>query len=143
MTKRVRRNHNPAFTAPVFKAKVALAAIKGGKALAELAQLYDVRPSRITVWKVHLLGGAAGAFGSGGMAKRAAPTVDLKTLHAKIGELTLESDFVWCALQGRLAERKAMIDRDHELPPRWQAGGHTVNLCGCGRADIRGLGWAR
>ena len=46
MTKRVRRNHNPA-----FKAKVALAAIKGEKTLAELAHLYDVHPNQITAWK--------------------------------------------------------------------------------------------
>jgi len=80
MTKRVRRNHNPA-----LKAKVALAAIKGEKTLAELAQLYDVHPNQITAWKAHLLEGATGVFGSGPMAQEAAPAVDLKTLHAKIG----------------------------------------------------------
>jgi len=90
MTKRVRRNHNPA-----FKAKGALAAIKGEKTLAELAQLYDVHPNQITAWKAHLLEGAAGVFGS--MAE-AAPAIDVKTLHAKIGELTLENDFLSGAL---------------------------------------------
>ena len=49
MTKRTRRNH-----APAFKAKVALAALKGEKTLAELAQLYDVHPNQITSWKVPL-----------------------------------------------------------------------------------------
>jgi len=93
MTKRVRRNHNPA-----FKAKVALAAIKGEKTLAELAQLYDVHPNQITAWKAHLLEGAAGVFGSGSAAQEAAPAIDLKTLHAKIGELTLENDFLSAAL---------------------------------------------
>lgn len=88
MTKRARRPHNPA-----FKAKVAVAAIKGEKTLAELAQLYDVHPKQITTWKAHLLEGAAGVFGSGSMAKEAAPVVDVKTLHAKIGELTLENGF--------------------------------------------------
>ncbi len=92
MTKRVRRNHNPA-----LKAKVALAAIKGEKTLAELAQLYDVHPNQITAWKAHLLEGAAGVFGSGSMAE-AAPAIDVKTLHAKIGELTLENDFLSGAL---------------------------------------------
>ena len=87
MTKRARRNHNPA-----FKAKVALAAIKGEKTLAELTQLYDVHPNQITAWKAHLLEGAAGMFGSGSVTKEAAPAIDLKTLHAKIGELTLEND---------------------------------------------------
>jgi transposase-like protein len=64
MSKRTRRNHSPA-----FKAKVALAAIKGEKALAELAQLYDVHPTQVTAWKAHLLKGASGLFGSGSTAK--------------------------------------------------------------------------
>ena len=87
MTKRTRRNHTPA-----FKAKVALAAIKGEKTLAELAQLFDVHPNQITNWKAQLLDGAAGVFGFGAAGPEAAPAVDLKTLHAKIGELALEND---------------------------------------------------
>ena len=93
MTKRARRNHNPA-----FKAKVALAAIKGEKTLAELAQQHDVHPNQITAWRAHLLEGAAGVFGSGGLAKDASPVVDVRTLHAKLGELTLENDFLSGAL---------------------------------------------
>ena len=93
MTKRARRNHSPA-----FKAKVALAAIKGEKTLAELAQLYDVHPNQITAWRAHLLEGAAGVFGSGSAAKEASPAVDVKTLHAKPGELTLGNDFLSGAL---------------------------------------------
>jgi transposase len=94
MTKRTRRNHNPA-----LKAKVALAAIKGEKTLAELAQLHDVHPNQITAWKAQLVEAAAGVFGSSRLAdKEAAPTVDLKGLHAKIGELTVENDFLAGAL---------------------------------------------
>jgi transposase-like protein len=91
MARRARRTHNPA-----FKAKVALAAIKGEKTLAELAQQYDVHPNQITAWKAQVLDGAVGLFGSG--ATEAAPAVDLKVLHAKIGELTLENDFLAGAL---------------------------------------------
>ena len=55
MSRRPRRNHTP-----VFKSKVALAAIKGDKTLAELAQQFDVHPNQITQWKAQLLEGAAG-----------------------------------------------------------------------------------
>ena len=92
MSKRPRRNHSPA-----FKAKVALAALKGDKTLAELAQQFDVHPNQITQWKAQLLDGAAGVFGSEKVAS-ANPPVDVKTLHAKIGELTLQNDFLSGAL---------------------------------------------
>ncbi|UGY16809.1 IS3 family transposase [Bradyrhizobium septentrionale] len=107
MTKRSRRTHSPA-----FKAKVALAAVKGEKTLAELAQLFDVHPNQITTWKSQLLEGAAGVFGQDNGPAEA--PVDLKALHAKIGEL--ENDFLFRrAHQGGPAERKAMIDRGHDL----------------------------
>ena len=91
MSKRPRRNHSPA-----FKAKVALAAIKGERTLSELAQQFDVHPNQITQWKSQLLDGAAGVFGA--EAAPAIPPVDVKTLHAKIGELTLTNDFLEGAL---------------------------------------------
>jgi transposase-like protein len=93
MTRRVRRNHSPA-----FKAKVALAAIKGEKTLADLAQQFDVHPNQITQWRSQLLDGAAGVFGSDAKSEAAAPAIDVKTLHAKIGELALENDFLSGAL---------------------------------------------
>ncbi|GAA0746650.1 MULTISPECIES: IS3 family transposase [Sphingomonas] len=86
MSKRPRRNHNPA-----FKAKVALAAVKGEKTLAELAQQYDVHPNLINQRRARLLEGAADVFGSEPVAAEAA--VDVTVLHAKIGELTLANDF--------------------------------------------------
>ena len=100
MARRIRRNH-----APAFKSEVALAAFKGEKTLAELAQLYDVHANQIAQWKAQLLEGAAGVFGSGGTSAPAAPAVDLKALHAKIGELALENDFLEGALTHRITER--------------------------------------
>ncbi len=88
MSKRPRRNHTPA-----FKAKVALAAMKGEKTLAELAQQCDVHPNQITQWKALLLEGATGVFGQD-KSEAAASIVDVKSLHAKIGALTLENDFL-------------------------------------------------
>jgi transposase len=61
MSTRARRNHTPA-----FKAKVALAAVRGEKILSELAQLFDVHPNQITQWKAQLQEGAAEVFGPGG-----------------------------------------------------------------------------
>nr|WP_321857309.1 IS3 family transposase [Paraburkholderia tropica] len=116
MTKRNRRTHSPA-----FKAKVALAALKGDKTLAELAQQFDVHPNQITDWKKQLQERVADVFDAGNSAP-AAPTVDVKVLHAKIGQLTLENGFFRKrAQQGGIAGRKAMIDRDHALPVAQQA----------------------
>ena len=104
MSRRPRRNHSPA-----FKAKVALAALKGEKTLAELAQLYDVHANQITTWRTQLLEGAAGVFGSDSATEAAEPAVDVKTLHAKIGELTLVNDF-WPARSARQVCCRAQND---------------------------------
>ena len=93
MSRRPRRNHSPA-----FKAKVALAAIKGDRTLAQLAEEFDVHPNQITAWKAQLEGGAAEVFGPKNGVSQGAPAADLKALHAKIGELTLENDFLEGAL---------------------------------------------
>ena len=90
MARRKRRNHSP-----TFKAQVAVAALKGDKTLAELAQQYDVHPNQITDWKSQLLERSAQVFCD---ASDKAPEPDLKTLHAKIGQLTLENDFLESAL---------------------------------------------
>src|SRR5262249_49850444 len=93
MSRRPRRNHTPA-----FKAKVALAAIKGDRTVAQLAEQFDVHPNQVTSWKAQLEGGAADVFGPGSGGGTAEPAVDVKSLHAKIGELTVENDFLEGAL---------------------------------------------
>ena len=93
MSRRPRRNHTGA-----FKAKVALAALKGEKTILELAQQFDVHANQITQWKSQLLEGAAGVFGGDAKAEPAEAAVDVKTLHAKIGQFTLENDFLEGAL---------------------------------------------
>jgi len=92
MIRRPRRNHSPA-----FKAKVALAAVKGDRTIAQLAEHFDVHPNQITIWKSQLETSASEIFGPGG-GTLATPAVDVKSLHAKIGELTLENDFLEGAL---------------------------------------------
>ena len=93
MSRRARRNH-----APAFKAKVALAAVKGDRTLAQLAEQFDVHPNQITTWKAQLEGKAADVFGAGSGGGTEHAAVDVKALHAKIGELTLENDFLEGAL---------------------------------------------
>lgn len=93
MSRRTRRHH-----APAFKAKVALAAIKGEMTLAQLAEHFDVHPNQITQWKSQLQEAASGVFGPGGGNRTSEPAVNVKALHAKIGELTLENDFLEGAL---------------------------------------------
>ena len=101
MARRPRRNHTPA-----FKSKVALAAVRGEQTLGELGQQFDVHPNQIKQWREQLLEGAAGVFE--GKSAPPTPRVDVKTLHAKIGELTLENDFLESALTkaGLLSARK-------------------------------------
>jgi transposase len=104
MTKRARRNHSAA-----FKAKVAVAALKGDRTLAELAQAFGVHANQIVQWKTQLQDGAAGVFGPGSRSPEPnTPAVDIKLLQAKIGELTLENDFLEGALikAGMLSARR-------------------------------------
>src|SRR5262245_30818641 len=91
MSRRPRRNH-----ASAFKAKVAIAAIKGDRTA--LAEQFDVHPNQISTWKDQLLEGAAEVCAMSSSARPSTPEVDIKALHAKIGELTLENDFLAGAL---------------------------------------------
>lgn len=91
MSKKPRRKHSPA-----FKAKVALAALAGDKTLAQLTQEFEIHQNQIVDWKKQLTERAAEVFGK--PAEPESPPVDLQTLHAKIGQLTLENDFLEDAL---------------------------------------------
>ena len=96
MTRRPRRNHGAA-----FKAKVALEAIKGEQTLSELAERFQVHPNQITQWKKKLLAEAEEVFAKTG--KKPEGEISVKELHAKIGQLAVENDFLSVAL-GRITE---------------------------------------
>lgn len=86
--KRTRRNHSPA-----FKAKVALAALRGDRTLTELGEHFGVHPNQIQLWKNRLLSQAEKIFESGNGGSKD-PWMEIKELHAKIGQLTMERDFL-------------------------------------------------
>ena len=86
--KRKRRNHSPS-----FKAKVALAAARGDKTMPELAEQFDVHPNQIQDWRRKLLDQAGEIFDRGSKSTEDAEH-QLNELHAKIGQLTKERDFL-------------------------------------------------
>jgi transposase-like protein len=98
MTKRPRRNHGA-----VFKAKVALEAIKEDQTLVELSERFQVHPNQIAEWKKVLMEKASEVFDKG---KSSQKEPSVKELHAKIGQLAMENDFLSVAL-GRIAEPSA------------------------------------
>jgi transposase len=86
--KRKRRNHKPE-----FKARVAMTAVQVELTMAEMVKKFDVHANQITEWKKQLLSGAAGVFGAG-VSKTEEAEETIQELHAKIGQLTMENDFL-------------------------------------------------
>jgi transposase len=91
--RRPRRNPTAA-----FKAKVALAALKGDKTLAELAEKHDVRANQIAQWRTQLLDGVIGVFLTAAEKREESAGPSVKDMQAKIGQLALENDFLAVAL---------------------------------------------
>ena len=98
--KKTRRNHSA-----IFKAKVALAAVKGDKTLAELAEQFAIHANQITQWKSQLQERASAVFATAAERSESAGP-EVKVLHAKIGQLAMENDFLAAAL-GRISDASA------------------------------------
>ena len=98
--KKTRRNHSA-----IFKAKVALAAVKGDKTLAELAEQFAIHANQITQWKSQFQERASAVFATAAERSESAGP-EVKELHAKIGQLAMENDVLAAAL-GRLSDASA------------------------------------
>jgi len=92
MTRRKRRNHSAS-----FKAKVAIEALREELTMTELAEKYDLHPNQIQRWKKDLIDGAEDVFGAGEK-ERKDTEAEIDKLHSKIGQLTMERDFLSKAL---------------------------------------------
>lgn len=81
------------FTAE-FKARVALEALRGDKTVQEIAAHHKVHPNQVSTWKRQAVDGLSAVFSNGADHERGDREVEIRDLHAKIGELTVERDFL-------------------------------------------------
>ena len=125
--KRPRRNHTA-----TYKAKVALAALRGDKTLAELSEKFDVHASQVVQWKAQLLDGAMGVFLTSAE-KRETQGPSVKDMQAKIGQLALENDFLAGAL-GRIDGASGYEFRNASL-----GAARASDDPGCTRPQARGV----
>ncbi len=120
MSKRPRRNDSLA-----FKAKVALAAVKAERTMAEMSQQYDVHPNLINQWRSRLLEGAADVYGADHAATE--PAVDGTVLHATLGALTLANEF-WPVRPGRASGEVATRGSRASAHDRLGSSGRSISL---------------
>ena len=90
MARRQRRTHSA-----TFKSQVAVAALRGDKTIAEIAEKFEVHPNQVTSWKAQLLERSSEAFGE---KADGTPAPNIENMEAKIGRLTLENEFLESAL---------------------------------------------
>ncbi len=81
------------FTAD-FKAKVALEALRGDKTVQEIAARHKVHPNQVSAWKRQAMDGLGAVFSTGAEKAGAEREAEIHDLHAKIGQLTVERDFL-------------------------------------------------
>ena len=126
MTRRKRRNH-----ASAFKAKVALAAVKGERTLAELAEQFDVHPNQSQDWKKRLVEGAEDVFGVNAVEAQHNEK-GVEKLHAKIGQLAMENDFLSTVLG-----RDRCASAGNKFTPRIRCPGRGAANCSRWHARAR------
>ena len=126
MTRRKRRNH-----ASAFKAKVALAAVKRERTLAELAEQFDVHPNQSQDWKKRLVEGAEDVFGVNAVEAQHNEK-GVEKLHAKIGQLAMANDFL-----SKLLGRDRCASAGNKFTPRIRCPGRGAANCSRWHARAR------
>ena len=99
-----------------LKAKIALEALRGDRTLQEIASKHQVHPNQVSTWKRQAINGLGEVFSNGGERRRRDHESEIRDLHAKIGELTVERDFFVARVRSMSrSERRAMVMRDQGI----------------------------